>query len=213
MTKHDALRSEQDSLAPIQLDRLSAEEQDTVALMGKGKGLQLLRIAAIVAALGVGGFYAMRGLDSGLAYTEAGAAAGKLQRQHVEGFLRCALGPAYVTSTDSPERLYGALEAMSERGQKGYGRTLSRCLPTLEALPAALGALSAPADLTPNVAQLEGSARALLAATKAYATYLGADDTRYDFVIAAGHIDHITQAWAQYKKHDATLRSQIERKL
>jgi hypothetical protein len=155
----DKEKREQDSLAPLQLDRLTVEEE--VAGMNRGKSAQLLGLAMLVSALAVGGAWAMKRLDRDQAESNAAAVVASLRVQHVEAYLVCVAPEAPLSAFSSSERLHSVLENQTERYQKAYARTLESCEPKLEGLIPALTVAPVAKSLEPRVSDLKGAATAI----------------------------------------------------
>lgn len=202
-------KREQDSLAPMQLDRLSIEEE--VAFMNRGKGARLLGVAMMVSALAVGGAWAMKRMDRGLAESEAGAAVAGLRQEHVESFLACAVPDAPVASFANSERLHSAIEHLTERYQKAYARTLESCEPKLAGLVPSLTLAPVASHVEPAVAELRAAAIALQDSAADLRGYLEDPRRSYDYVEVTAFIDRLARASAAYHQQDQALRAQLIR--
>jgi hypothetical protein len=197
-------KSEQDSLAPMQLDRLTIEEE--VAGMNRGKGAQLLGVAMMVSALAVGGAWAMKRIDRDQAENGAAAMVAGLRVQHVEAFLVCILPEAPLSVFSSSERLHSAIETQTERYQKAYANTLASCEPKLQGLVPALAAAPVASSLGPTVNELTAAGQAIQDGAGDLKGYLGDARRPYDYVEVTAFIDRLARAAASYNAHDAALR-------
>lgn len=200
-------KREQDSLAPVQLDRLTIEEE--VAGMNRGKGAQLLGVAMMVGALAVGGAWAMKRIDRGQAESDAAAAVAGLRVQHVEAYLVCILPEAPLSVFSNSERLHSAIENLAERYQKAYARTLESCEPKLEGLVPSLTVAPVAKSLEPAVAGLKTSAIAIEQGAEDLESYLGDSRRPYDYVEVTAFIDRLARAAASYNRQDEALRERL----
>jgi hypothetical protein len=197
-TEGPRTKSEQDSLAPLQLDRASVEEE--AASMNRGKGRQLLAIAGIAGLLLIGGAAAMKGLEREQGYSQAGAALGEIKDRHVDAYMACALPGVPALNVASSERLHSSLENFAERFQKDYGLVLRRCEPRLEGLVADLAQAPVPRDMKPALAELQTAASSLYSAAASLRDYLEDPSKAYDYVTVTGHIDRLAKARTRYSE-------------
>jgi hypothetical protein len=200
-------REVQDSLAPVQLDVRSVDEE--VASMNRGKGVQLLAIAVVVVGAISGGVLTMQRLDRDRAYEQAGAATQELRRTHVTAFVQCALPFAQSSSMESRERLYAAFADMIERSANGYAQVLRQCESKLLTLPPALGALRAPSEIRGPIARLRESSLALQQASSALRGALEDPAQREDYVAVTARADHLAKAVFAYEDRDEDLRNAL----
>jgi hypothetical protein len=202
------VRTEQDSLAPIALDRLSVE--DEAALMQRGKLGRLSSLAFLAVMLGAGATFWMKTIDAREAYVGAAARVSELRTSALEPFLRCALPQTDRASINSKARLISALETYGDRFGKDYSRTLSRCAPILAELPAELARIKAPHDVQEQLARLSSSASDLAAAFGGYRSYLSSAGKSYDYVQALPMMEKIAIAWETYEARQAELHAQVQ---
>lgn len=195
-TQEPRNKQEQDSLAPVQLDRLSIEEE--VAVMNRGKGAQLLAVAGIAGLLLIGGAAAMKGLEREQSYSQASAAVTDIKDRHVDAYMSCALPGVPALNIASAERLHSAVEGFAERFQKDYGLVLRRCEPKLEGLMAELSTAPVPAEMQPSLAELRKAASSLHSAAASLRDYLEDPNKAYDYVAVTGHIDRFAKARTRY---------------
>jgi hypothetical protein len=203
----DQDRKEQDSLAPVQLDRLTIEEE--AAFMSRGKGKQLVTIALLASVLAVGGGFLMKTLDRVQAEHERSLAVAELRESHVDAFLSCVLPGIAPSAFDSRERLLGALERVVEQKQKRFAATLARCEVKLEGLERGLHAASVRSDLDPARGKLEREAKAITRSAAALREHLQDPARAYDYVQAVASIDRLARAAASYGAADQAYRAQL----
>jgi len=199
-------REEQDSLAPVQLD---VSDDQELASMKRGKGVQLLAVVIIALGTVSGGVLAMRGLDRDRAYEQASAATQELRRTHVTAFVQCALPFAQASNLASPERLYAAIADMVERSAATYAQVLRQCESKLLTLPPALGSLRAPSELRGSIARLRESSLQLQQASSALRSALEDPAQREDYVGVTARADHLAKAVFAYDARDTELRETL----
>jgi hypothetical protein len=202
-------KREQDSLAPMQLDRLTLEEE--VASMKRGKGAQLLGVAVIVSALAIGGAWLMKQMDRNEAEGQAGAAVAALREQHLDAYLRCVVPNAPAEVLSNSVRLHSAIEALTERYQKAYAGTLDSCEPKLVGLVPALAAAPVSTALHPVMGNLKVAAISVQNSAEELRDYLADPARPYDYVEITAFIDHLARASAAYHKQDQVLRAEMVR--
>jgi hypothetical protein len=200
-------RSHEDSLAPVELDRLTIEEE--AAFMNRGKGKQLMSAALVVGALAVGGGFFMNAIDREQGELQRGLAAAQLGRDHVEAYLHCAAPSVATSALDSVERIHGAIESVVERRQKASGNTLARCTQQLTGLVPALATASVGAEEKPALTALQHAAAALTKSAAALSSYLDDPAQAYDFVQATGLIDRVARAANDAREQDRALRTKL----
>jgi hypothetical protein len=209
MEQHTRVTREADSLAPIQLERTSVEEE--VSRMKTGKGLRLTLTLLVVTLAVVGGTRWMGKIDAAQAYAHAADQLEAIDSQQGEAYLRCALPNLQHSQVSSASALHSAIELASERFDKRYAKQLASCTYLLDALQSSLGTVRAPADMTLPVERLRHSAQAFGQAWEHYRVYLQDPAQRYDFVQATPLIEKIAVAWAGYQTQrdeaKAALRS------
>ena len=212
MSKHqEKLTKNEDSLAPIQLERMSREEESLVKHRGRTR--QLLAIGALAVCVAGGGTYFMKQLDAREAVVSAAAGVQRVRSEKLQPFLRCALPGLGQSQLNSKERLIGAIDDFSESLGKGYARTLGRCLPVLEEVAPALAAQPVPADLRSEARSLHDSAVRLTGAVKDYRAHLAAPTQAYDYLQSLPMIEKIAVAWESYEVNAKTFDNAVHAKL
>ena len=214
MDEHDiqaARRDDPDSLAPVHIERLSVK--DEAALMGRGKGGQLIGIAAGVALCAlIGGFW-LRSMDSKQAYGDALGRVHELQDTRMDAFMRCVLPGVPHAQTGSSEELHTSIERMSERRGSSYGRTLQQCAPKLDAALAGLRELQPLAGTATQLKTLRGAASDLKRAWDGYREYLLDPKVVHDYVGALPRIEKIALAQSAYEHRRAALEAALRARL
>jgi len=203
-------RDDPDSLAPLQIERLSVD--DEVARMSRGKSRQLLGLGAVVSLCAAIAGVWLTGLDSHRTYADAIGSARELDERHAEAFTRCALPGIPSSRLGSSEQLHSAIERISERLGKSYGRSLSRCTPRLTGLVTGLRELSIPAEAGLRAAARDAAA-ALEQAWQDYARYLLDERTPYDYVQALPRVEKIALASRAYDRRMTELESALRKRL
>jgi hypothetical protein len=196
MAQYKRTTREPDSLAPIQLDRISVEEE--VLQMKTGKGLRLTVTLLLATLAVVGGTRWMGRIDATQAYAHAADQLEAIDSHEGEAFLRCALPNLQASQLSSGSALHSAIEITSERFDKRYAKQLVSCTYLLDELQTSLGTLRAPADMTLRVEALRHSAQDFGQAWSRYRGYLQDPTQRYDFVQATPLIEKIAVAWDNY---------------
>jgi hypothetical protein len=209
-TQEPRIKSEQDSLAPVQLDRLTIDEE--VAFMNRGKGSQLLALASIAGLLLVGGAAAMKGLERDQGYNQAGAAVSEIKDRHVDAYLSCALPGVPALNMASTERLHSAIENFAERFQKDYGLVLRRCEPQLEGLVSDLSQAPVPSDMRPALLELQKAGTTLYSSAASLRDYLEDPSKAYDYVAVTGHIDRLAKARTRYAERQTDFELSLNAK-
>ena len=190
-------REDPHSLAPIQLEGTSVD--DEVALLKKGRGLRLGLTLAVIAAGALGGQRLLRSMDEHAAYTQAASRLEQIDSQQSEAYLRCALPNLKRSQLESATALHSAIEVATEHMDKGYGRVLAQCAPLLDELQASVQGLDAPPDMTRRLQRLSSSVTDFKTSWLAYQSYLQDRNRPYDYVQAAPLIERITIAWEGYQ--------------
>lgn len=203
-------RDDPGSLAPLQIERLSVE--DEAALMSRGKSGQLFVIVAAVAACAAVALFWLKDMDSHKAYADALASARSVNEQHAAAFLHCALPGVHASKISASEQLHSAIERYSERLGKSYGRSLAKCAPKLAALVAGLQELQAPAD-GGRLAAVRQAALQYQKAWDEYRRYLVDDPAPYDYVQALPRIEKIALAWKTYEQRLDELEDALRERL
>lgn len=204
------VRSDPESLAPIQLERSSVDED--IAQMKRGKGLRLTLTLAVGLAAITGGTQLLRSMDAHQAYAKAGEQLELVDAQQSEAFLRCALPNLQRSQLDDPSELHTAIEIATERMDKAYGRVLAQCDPLLESFQEAVNQIKGPADMTRRLSDLSNAAGQLGGSWQDYRKYLQDPAQHYDYVQAAPRIEKITNAWANYQKQRNETRDALAQK-
>jgi hypothetical protein len=205
-------RGEQDSLAPIQLERMSIEEESLVKHRGRVGHLMLFAVLA-VSVVGLG-TQLMKKLDAREAVVSAAAGVQRIRADKLDPFLRCALPGLDRAKLNSKDSLIGAIDDYSESMGKDYARTLSRCMPMLEEVSPALAAQKTPVELALPMRNLRSAAESLTVAVNAYRQHLGAPNEPYDYLHSLPRIEKIASAWERYevsaKRFDDVVRATID---
>jgi len=205
------VRSDPSSLAPIQLERSSVDED--IAQLKRGKGLRLTLTLAVGLAAIAGGTQLLRSMDAHQAYAKAGEQLELVDAQQSEAFLRCALPNLQRSQLDDPSELHTAIEIATERMDKAYGRVLAQCDPLLESFEEAVSQIKGPADMTRRLSSLSNAAGALGHSWSEYRKYLQDPTQHYDYVQAAPRIEKITNAWQDYQtQRDQTRDALAQRR-
>ncbi|HEX2675710.1 MAG TPA: hypothetical protein VHM19_03705 [Polyangiales bacterium] len=201
-------RDEQNSLAPVSLDRLSVE--DEAKLMHIGEHGKLAIVALAVLLVGSGSLYFMKRLDTREAYVGAAAQVHKLRTEQLEPFLRCVLPDADRAQINSKENLISAIEAYGDRMGKDYSRMLAKCTPMVDDLPQQLAAVPAPKSVRDQMRGLSHAANDLRQAVVAYHSYLSNSGRQYDYVQALPLMEKIAVAWESYESRQAELDAAVK---
>lgn len=156
---HSKLTTTEDSLASIQLDRLTVE--DEAALISGGRVWQLRAAIGAAVVLAVAGVVWMKHVDTREAYVEAATSVRALHTKQISAFLLCAAPGTTADKAASKDALRQALQSASDRFGKTYTRTLAHCAPMLEQVGTELSALRVPKDVTTEAAALVSAAKDL----------------------------------------------------
>ena len=199
------------SLAPIQVERPSAVDEQDLARM---RGSRLVRIAiAVVVLTGVlvGGAQFLRSMDAHQAYATAASDLERIQNEQGDAFLRCALPNQQHSQLTAPNALRGAIEIATERMGRTYGKVLTKCTPLLEGFQQAVGGIKAPTDVTPKM-------QAVSKAANDYgASWLSLRDAlqrgELDQTQAAPVIDQIVANWEKYQDERTRAKQALSAKL
>jgi hypothetical protein len=202
-------RDDPHSLAPIQIEGTSIDED--IAQLKRGKGARLI---GTMLCLGLGAFGVMQWMeriDGTQAYAAAADKVEIIHAQQANVYLRCVLPNLQRSQLASQQALHTAFEIASDRFQKGYAKQLAHCAPSLDGLQAQLATLTVPADVESSAKLLRDAAVSVGEKSEAYRAYLQDRARPYDFVQATPHIEKIARAWSGYdeKRRDlvAALRS------
>jgi hypothetical protein len=150
-------------------------------------------------------------MDRSQAEGQIGAAVAGLREQHVDAYLRCVLPEAPATVFSNGERLHTAIEALAERYQKAYARTLESCEPRLIGLLPSLMAAPVSGKLEPTVEGLKSAALSVQDSAEDLRGYLSDPRRAYDYVEATAFIDRLARAAVAYHNQDQALREQLMR--
>lgn len=188
-------RKDPHSLAPVQIEGASVEEE--IARLRSGRGLRVM-IALLTAAAAVAGIaQLLRMMDTRQSYAIAASALERSDTEQREALMRCAL-PSYQRSqVASANGLRGALESASERMQKNYGKQLAKCEPLIVGFKDAVAAVPAPEDVAAPVEAVSDAAGTLARAFRDYREYLRSQP--YALEQASPYIEKITTAWQKYQ--------------
>ena len=209
MNEQEAQRSprgEQDSLAPVELDRLTVDEE--VAMMQRGKSGRLVVAALALVLAGGGAFTWMQRMDTRDAYTNAATVAVRLHHEHLDAFLRCALPRADAAQLQSQEGLSAAFANHGALLGRAHSGVLARCAEALVELSREVAAIRAPNPLRPQLTALHQAAEALRRAADGYRAQLGAADG-YDAAQLTPAIEKIVLARATYQQRQAALERAV----
>ena len=200
-------RGEPDSLAPVQLERASLEEDLAGLRRGNGTPLVLSFVLAMVAA--VGGIRWLGDLDRHQAYARAANRLELITNLQGEAFLRCALPNMQRSQLSSTQALHTAIENASERFDKYYGTQLKACSHYLGDLSRELAAVNVPRDARLQLKSLRQAAHQYGHTWDAYQQYLLDPAQNYDYVKATPMIEKITLAWADYRTQQAQITTSL----
>jgi hypothetical protein len=198
-------RREPDSLAPVQLERLSIEED--IALMRRGKTLPLTLSLLLATVAVVAGVRWVGELDAQQAYAHAADRLETIDSQQSEAFLRCALPNVQRSQLSSTVALHNAIEIASERFDKFYGRQLTHCEHYLVDLETELDAVKVPTDMTRQLTSLRNAAHEFGLAWSNYRDYLRDPTQSYDYVRATPMIEKVTLAWGSYRAQQVEIKA------
>jgi hypothetical protein len=203
----DVHRGDPHSLAPIQLEGPSVQQE--AAQLKRGRGLTLaLNMTLLVAGLTIGAKW-LDGLDAKNQYTHAAAQLDRSETMQAEAFMRCVLPdlqPGQLTSTVT---LYGTIENLTEQLGKAYGDQVAACAPLLDDFERTVHSVRAPADMTRHLQQVSSAATSVKQSWQGYQQYLQTPDQPYDYVKAAPLIDRITVAWHQYHDTNSATKAAL----
>lgn len=189
-------RGDPHSLAPIQLEGPSVEEE--VAQLKRGRGLRLVLNLTVLAAVALLGAKWLEGLDRQSSYNHAAAQLDRGESRDAEAFMRCVLPDLHVAQLTSTVTLYGTIENVTEQLGKGYGDQIAACAPLLDDFEHAVHKVRAPANMTRRLQDVSLAATTLKHSWQEYQRYLQTPNEPYDYVQAAPLIDRITVSWQGY---------------
>lgn len=200
-------RGDPHSLAPIQLEGPSVQEE--AAQLKRGRGLRLaLNLTALVAVATAGGQW-LNGLDTRNSYTQAAAQLDRSETTQAEGFMRCVLPDLQPSQLTSTVTLYGSIENLTEQLGKAYGDQVAACAPLLDDFERSVHKVRAPADMTRHLQEVSRAASSVKQSWESYQRYLQTPNQPYDYVQAAPLIDHITVAWKSYHESNSKTKSAL----
>jgi hypothetical protein len=198
-----------DSIAPVQVQRTSVE--DEVAQMNRGKGRQITAVVAVIALSGLAGTYLLRGMDAHQRYEDAIVNLDQLHKDHADAHLQCVLENTNRSLVSSADKLHQVITRYSERHGAGYARRLTECAPTLAGLVPALNKLQPPKEVDADLRSLRTAATDLQRVWDEYRAYL-ASGSAYDEAQASPRIDQITSSWSGYQAQRVRLERDLRGK-
>jgi hypothetical protein len=190
-------REDPHSLAPIQLE--SASDEQEIAKIRGGRGLRLTLTVLCLAAAVLGGAQLLKSMDTHQAYAQAAAQLERADTEQGDAFMRCALPNLQRSQLETPSALHSAIEIATERMDKGYAKMLAKCTPLLESFQRSVKEIQGPADMTQRLAAVSNSANEFGQAWINYREYLQRPGQPYDYVQAVPLIDKITTSWQSYQ--------------
>jgi hypothetical protein len=197
------------SLAPIQIEGTSLEED--IAALSRGRGTRLLASALCAGLAAFAVVVGMEKIDGTRAYGAAAERLEAINAQQANVFIHCALPGLQRSQVSSEDSLHTAIEVISERLQKQYGQQLERCGSSLDGLEVQLAALTVPRDARPRLESLRKATSELNFAVAGYRHYLLDPAQSYDFVQATPRIEKIAIAWSDYETRRGELTSALRR--
>jgi hypothetical protein len=205
----DMHRGDPHSLAPIQLEKASVQEE--AAQLKRGRGLSLaLNLTLLVAVTAIGGQW-LSSLDTKNSYKNAAAQLDRGESTQAEAFMRCVLPDLHPSQLTSQVTLYGSIENLTEHLGKAYGDQVAACSPLLDDFEQTVHNVRAPADMTRHLQEVSLAASAVKHSWQTYQTYLQTPNQPYDYVQAAPLIDRITVAWKGYHEANGQTRLALAR--
>lgn len=191
-------REDPHSLAPVQIERTSIDED--IAQLKRGKGSRLV-IAALGTGLAVFGLVQwMQNIDGSRAYAAAAERLETINAQSGNALLRCVLPDLQRSQLGSRQALHTAFEVASERAQKHYGKQLKHCTALSDKLVQQLSELEVPANMYRGALGVQSAAGELAQSLEAYRGYLQDPTRPYDFVQATPMIERLSNALATYEE-------------
>jgi len=202
-------RDDPHSLAPIQLEPASVQEE--VAQLKRGRGLRLaLNLVALVAVATAAGQW-LNGVDTRNSYNHAAAQLDRSETTQAEGFMRCVLPDLQASQLTSMVTLYGTIENLTEQLGKAYGDQVAACAPLLDDFENSVHNVRAPADMTRRLQEVSQAASAVKNSWQSYQAYLQQPNQPYDYIQAAPMIDRITVAWKAYHQTNGEAKQALVR--
>jgi hypothetical protein len=194
------------SLTPVQLE--SAGYDEDLAKFRSGRWLRLSVMFVVVIAAVIGATQLLRTMDTHQSYAQAASQLERSETEQREAFMRCALPNIAHAQLTSAGTLRNAIEIVSGRMDKAYGRVLATCTPLFASFEQALKDVKAPDDVRPSVEAVSSAAADFGKAWSSYREYLQGGPA-YDPVQAAPLIEKITSTWQGYE----TAREQAKKAL
>ena len=191
-------REDPHSLAPIQIEAASLDEDIAQLKRGKGSRLLITILASGLAVFGVATW--MQSIDGAQAYAAAAERLETINAQAGNAFLRCVLPDHQKSQLSSRQALHTAFEVASERSQKHYGKQLQHCTSLSDKLVAQLNELEVPADMTRRAQGVRAAAGEVAQSLDTYRAYLQDPKQPYDFVQATPMIERVANAWSTYEE-------------
>ena len=156
-----------------------------------------------------GGLQWLGNIDRQQAYAHAADQLEAIDNQQSEAFLRCALPNVQRSQLSSTQALHNAIEVVSERFDKYYGRQLVHCAHYLDDLNSELASVTVPRDTKLQLDSLQHAARLFRRAWDNYRIYLLDPEQRYDYVKATPMIEKVTLAWADYRAQQDQIKNSL----
>lgn len=203
---HD--RGDPHSLAPIQLEAASVQEE--VAKLKRGRGLQLAVNLALLVAVATAAGQWLNNVDKRSSYNHAAAQLDRSESVQAEGYMRCVLPDLQATQLTSTVTLYGTIENLTEHLGKAYGDQLAACAPLLDEFETTVHNVTAPSDMTRRLQEVSLAASAVKHSWQSYQNYLQLPNQPYDYVKAAPLIDRITVTWQAYHKVNSEAKHALQ---
>jgi hypothetical protein len=205
--EHATPREDPHSLAPVQIEVVTLEED--IAKLNRGKGTRLV-LSALLSGLAVFGIVQwMDTIDGQQAYAAAAERLETIHAQQGNALLRCVLPDVQRSQVGSRQALHTALEVASERAQKRYGKQLQHCTGLSEELVRQVNDLEVPADMVRRAQGLRSAAGDLDQALGTYRAYLIDSSKPYDFVQATPMIERLANAWTTYEEQRAAINQAL----
>jgi hypothetical protein len=204
-----SVRDDPHSLAPVQIESSSIDEELAELKRGKGARLVLTMLFAGMAAFGV--LQWMRNIDGAQQYANAAERVDEINSQQAIAYLHCVLPDVQRSQLASRQALHTAFESMTERYQKYYAAQIQRCAPMLDELVHKLNGVNVPADVRPQLQGLRNAAADLQRTLGAYQGYLADPSRPYDYVQATPMIERVTLAWSAYEDQRAQTNQSLRK--
>lgn len=203
-------REDPHSLAPIQIEGTSIDED--LAQLKRGKGARLLGTTLCLGLAAFAVVHWMERIDGAQAYAAAAERVEAIHAQQGNAYLRCVLPNLQRSQLSSQQALHTAFEIASDHFQKQYAKQLAHCAPSLDGLQAQFANLRVPVDVERSANALRAATVQIAEVTESYRAYLQDTARPYHFVQATPQIEKIAWAWSTYEEERgellAALRSQ-----